>query len=81
MDATGGPYPVSLTVDYPEQKRNKLSVFFRLFAVIPIAVILALLIGMGWSSEHTRRGFEYATAGFAVAPTLLMILFRRKYPR
>jgi hypothetical protein len=81
MDATGKPYPVSLKVDYPEQKRNKLSVFFRLFAVIPIAVILALLIGTGWNSEEKRHGLEYATAGFAVAPTLLMVLFRRKYPR
>ena len=81
MDATGKPYPVSLTVDYPEQPRNRLSTFFRLFAAIPIAFILVLLIGTGWNSEETRRGFEYATAGFAIAPTLLMILFRRKYPR
>jgi len=81
MDVTGKPYPVSLTVEYPEQPRNRVSAFFRIFAVIPIAVILALLIGSGWHSEAVRRGFEYATAGFAIAPTLLMILFRRKYPR
>ena len=81
MDSTGKPYPVSLTVEYPEQPRNRLSVFFRIFAVIPIAVILFLLVGAGSNSEGARRGFEYATAGFAVAPTLLMILFRRKYPR
>ena len=81
MDATGKSYPVSLTVEYPEQPRNRVSVFFRIFAAIPIGIILALLIGSGWSSEQTRRGVEYATAGFAVAPTLLMILFRQKYPR
>jgi hypothetical protein len=81
MDAAGKPYPVSLTVDYPELPRNRVSVFFRLFAVIPIAIILALLIGSGWNSESTRCGVAYATAGFAVAPTLLMILFRQKYPR
>jgi hypothetical protein len=81
MDAAGKPYPVSLTVDYPEQPRNRVSVFFRIFAAIPIAVVLFLLIGSGWHSEGMRRGVAYATAGFAVAPTLLMILFRRKYPR
>jgi len=83
MDTTGGPYPVSLAVDYPELKRNKLSVFFRIFAVIPIAVILALLIGTGydWGVNEAGRGLAWATAGFAIAPTLLMILFRLKYPR
>jgi hypothetical protein len=72
---------VSLTVDYPERPLNRLSTFFRIFAIVPIAVLLCLLVGTGWSSESTRHGFEYATAGFAVAPALLMILFRRKYPR
>ncbi|MCX6842715.1 MAG: DUF4389 domain-containing protein [candidate division WOR-3 bacterium] len=81
MDVPSDRHPVGLSVEYPDQKRNKLSVFFRIFAIIPIAVVLALLIGSGWHSEGTRRGVEYATAGFAVAPTLLMILFRRKYPR
>jgi len=81
MDGTGKTYPVSLTVDYPEQPRDRLSVFFRLFAAIPIGVVLALLVGSGWHSEAVRRGVAYATAGFAVAPTLVMILFRQKYPR
>ena len=81
MNVPSDRHPVGLSVEYPDQKRNKLSVFFRIFAIVPIAVVLALLIGSGWHSEGTRRGVEYATAGFAVAPTLLMILFRRKYPR
>jgi hypothetical protein len=81
MDTTGKPYPISLEIDYPESPRNRLSAFFRLFAAIPITIVLALLIGSGWHSDSMRRGVEYATAGFAVAPTLLMILFRRKYPR
>jgi len=81
MDAPNSRYPVNLMVEYPERPLNRLSTFFRIFAIVPIAIVLALLIGSGWHSEGMRRGFVYATAGFAVAPTLLMILFRRKYPR
>jgi hypothetical protein len=82
MDAPSGRHPVSLTVEYPDRPLDRLSTFFRLFAIVPIAVILGLLIGTGYhSQEDVRRGFEYATAGFVVAPALLMILFRRKYPR
>lgn len=83
MDAAGRPYPVSLTVDYPEGPRNRASVFFRLFMVVPIVVILALLVGTGydWAFDSAGRGLAWATAGFVVAPTVLMILLRRKYPR
>jgi hypothetical protein len=81
MHNDGKPYPVSLTVDYPEQPRDRLSVFFRFLAALPIAIVLGLLVGSGWHSEAVRRGVAYATAGFAVAPTLVMILFRQKYPR
>jgi hypothetical protein len=83
MDATGKPYPVSFTVEYPERPRNRASVFFRLFLIVPIAVILALLVGTGcdWGFDEAGRGLTCATAGFAIAPALVMILFRRKYPR
>jgi hypothetical protein len=83
MDATGKPYPVSLTVEYPEGPRNRASAFFRLFLIVPIAVILILLVGTGydWGFDEAGRGLAWASAGFAIAPTLLMILFRRKYPR
>ncbi len=81
METPNQPYPVSLTVDYPERPRNRVSVFFRLFAAIPIAIVLFGLIGHGWHSDAARRGVEYASAGFVVASTLLMILFRQKYPR
>lgn len=55
-------YPASLSIDRPE-KSDRLTAFFRLFAAIPIAVILGLL-------TH-----------YLFIPTLLMILFRKKYPR
>jgi hypothetical protein len=38
-------YPVKFAVDYPDRKLNRLITFFRIFMVIPIFIILALLIG------------------------------------
>ena len=38
-------YPASLAIDYPNRELNRLTTFFRLFAVIPIAIILGLVSG------------------------------------
>lgn len=83
METIGDRYPVSFTVDYPEGPRNRLAVFFRPLLAVPIAVVLVLLVGTGYEYglEEAGRGLAWATAGFAIAPTALMILFRRKYPR
>ena len=37
-------YPVKLTLDYPDRKVNRLTSFFRIFTIIPIGFIAALLI-------------------------------------
>ena len=70
-------YPVQLSVDYPEKPLDRLSTFFRLIALIPIAIILALVSGQ-WQDQDTA--FLIA-GGVLVFPTLLLILFRQKYPR
>jgi hypothetical protein len=80
--ATKPPYPVTLTIDYPDRPLNRLTTGFRIFTMIPIAIILALVSGGdfgltgpgGWS-------WIYATGGILFLPPLLMILFRQKYPR
>jgi hypothetical protein len=56
---------------------------FRIFTVIPIAVILALLGGSGgWGSwDGSWIPFASAGAGVLFVPTALMILIREKYPR
>src|SRR4051812_15063450 len=38
-------YPVRFAVDYPERDLDRLSTGFRIFALIPIAVLLATLSG------------------------------------
>ena len=38
-------YPVTFSVDYPERQLNRLTSSFRIFTVIPIAIVAALLPG------------------------------------
>jgi hypothetical protein len=70
-------------VDYPGKGRNRLTTFFRAFCVIPIAIILALLINQVIPQANTNPGdWDDAVAiGFVFLPLVLMILFRKKYPR
>lgn len=75
-------YPVDLSIDYPDRPLNKLTTLFRLFTVIPIAIVLALIIGMTFQWKVDEVAYEVAGAGGVVfLPLLLMILFRQKYPR
>jgi Domain of unknown function (DUF4389) len=70
------PYPVEYSVDYPDRPLNRLTTFFRVFVVIPIAIVLVLLEGGG-----SVYGTAAVGAGLVGLPTLLMIVFRQKYPR
>ena len=76
--AAPSEYPVDLQVDFPDRELNRVTTFFRLFTVIPIAIVLGLLQGYTWSDEYNAA---YWGAGLIVAPTALMIIFREKYPR
>ena len=75
------PYPLSLQIDYPE-KLNRLTTFFRAFTIIPILIILGLVAGSvsktNWMSDW---GFQLSSAALVIAPLVLMLLFRKKYPR
>jgi len=77
-------YPMSLSIDYPDRKLNRLTTFFRPFMAIPIIIILGLLIDIGtgynWGGEDVWS-YRYAAAGIVVLPTILMLLFRQKYPK
>lgn len=38
-------YPVTFAVDYPERSLDRVTTFFRLFTVIPIAIVLSAVSG------------------------------------
>jgi Domain of unknown function (DUF4389) len=75
-------YPVQFSVDYPDRKLSRVTTFFRLFMAIPILILLRSLSGgaLVWS-VHNGRAFLTGTTGLLFLPPLLMILFRKKYPR
>ncbi len=72
-------YPVTLSIDYPDRKLNRLTSFFRILTVIPIAVIIGLLTSQGSESHYWPAAL--GAAGLIVVPVLLMVLFRQKYPK
>ena len=75
MSQSSTHYPVNLNVDYPDRDLNRLTTFFRIFTIIPMAVVIGFLT---WGGPE---GFWQFLGAFVVVPTLLMILFRQKYPR
>lgn len=98
----------TLSIDYPDRKLNRLTSFFRIFMVIPILIILALLSGPNFSRDADKHGRVFlpntpitgeigpdsasgagwdrrsgsGSAGvFLFFPIVLMLLFRKKYPK
>jgi hypothetical protein len=80
--ATADTYPVTYDVEYPDRELDRVSSFFRLITVIPIAIVLASVSGGSSGGWGNRGGATLAMAGgFLVLGPLLMLLFREKYPR
>ena len=79
----GDAYPVQYNVDYPEGARNRLSVLLRLILVIPILVVIALVSGYTSSGDLDVDEImsPFFAGGVVWTATLLMLLFRKKYPR
>ena len=76
-------YPVTLDVDYPE-RLNRLTTAFRIILILPVLGILLLVSGphaSGWPHHHHLGSFPFVAGGIIFLPTVLMILFRWKYPR
>jgi hypothetical protein len=73
-------YPIAFDVEYPDRKLDRLTTFFRPFVAIPILILIGLVLGGTYQSDYDDSAYVVG-GGFLVAPTVLMLLFRRKYPR
>ena len=77
------PYPVRLSVQYPDRSLDRLTTAFRIFVAIPILIVLGSVSGSTWS-YYSSTGARYdasGAGGLLFLGPLLMILFRQKYPR
>jgi len=76
------PYPATLSVDYPDRGLNRLTSFFRLIVIIPIAFLLFLVDGSAfrWGQENMWT-FVFTAGGVLFLATMLMLVFKQKYPR
>jgi hypothetical protein len=78
-------YPARLEVDYPEQ-HNRVTTLFRVVLIIPIAIVIGVLTAGATRTVYDQSGQVVSTtsggisAGLFLA-TLLMIVFRQRYPR
>jgi hypothetical protein len=73
-------YPVTFDVDFPTRPLDRLSTGFRIIAAIPVLILLGLL------SNDLFNGDDHGSTllgvyGLLFLPLVLMLLFRRKYPR
>jgi hypothetical protein len=75
-------YPVRFDVDYPDRSLDRASSIFRVIWIIPIAILFGTVSGATFSGRFNDSGATVAAAGgLLFAGPLLMILFRKKYPR
>jgi hypothetical protein len=87
-------YGVNFAVDYPEQERNRLSVFLRLIYVIPHLIVLFFL-GIAWwvitviawfailfSGRYPQSMYDFSTGVFRwnVRVEAYVFLLRDEYP-
>ena len=88
---SGTTYPVAFAVDYPD-RFDRVSTAFRLILAMPVLILVGVLVGnLGADQLTATYAVEpyfrvtvpdvLAVAGLLVLPPLLMIVFRRKYPR
>jgi hypothetical protein len=85
MPSAPSVYPARLEVDYPDQ-HDRVTTFFRVVLVIPIAIVLGVLTAGATRTvyDHTGHAVSHTSGGIASGlflATLLMIVFRQRYPR
>ncbi|MGE0170329.1 DUF4389 domain-containing protein [Nocardioides sp.] len=90
MSVPGSPaaptaYPARLEVDYTPV-HNRVTALFRIFLVIPIAIVYGVLTAGATQTVYDKSGDQVTSTTGGIASglflaTLLMILFRQRYPR
>lgn len=78
-------YAARLEIDYPEQL-DRLTTALRLIWIIPIAIVLGALTASGNETVVTETGERIRESSGGIVSglffaTLLMIVFRERYPR
>ena len=81
MEAGIPAYPVQFDVAYPDRDLDRLTTAFRIFMAIPILIVSGAIGGHAWGAGREAIVAGGATSGILFLPTLLMIVFREKYPR
>jgi hypothetical protein len=72
---------VSLAIDYPTEKLNRFTTFFRFFVAIPILIVASTVSGSSAAVGDNAQSVIYMAGGTLILGPVLMILFRQKYPR
>jgi Domain of unknown function (DUF4389) len=76
-------HPVQYAVDYPDRALNRVSTAFRIFAAIPILILIGTITGYQteYDTGATTTTVVVTGTGLLFLPPALMIIFREKYPR
>jgi hypothetical protein len=87
MASPAQTYAARLSLDYPE-RLDRITTLFRWIWIIPIAIILGLLTGLEaqTTTTATQGGQQVMSGGGGTSgglwlATVLMIVFRQRYPR
>ena len=91
MAEVAKPYPIGLSIDYPDKKMNRITTFFRLYISIPIFVILCLagrlvfistVLMLLFLQKYPRWWFEWnlALTKFGTRVWAYLALLRDEYP-
>jgi hypothetical protein len=81
MEAGIPAYPVQFDVAYPDRDLDRLTTALRIVFAIPILILAAAFGGHAYGAGEEAIVAGGATSGVVFLPTLLMIVFREKYPR
>ena len=79
-------YPVQFNVEYPEAGSNRLTALARIILAIPIVIIIGLISAYFYYDTDPEKwdwsdANQFLAASGLWLATMLMIVFRGKYPR